>query len=77
MKPKPPTKIPSGLVVIEPTHLKNYAPQIGSFSQLGMKIKHIWNHLVLQIQAWFELLFNKQLYNIFVYANISCVGYWK
>ena len=30
-------------LVVEPTHLKTIS-QIGSFPQIGMKIKHIWNH---------------------------------
>ena len=30
-------------LVVEPTHLKNIS-QIGSFPQVGVKIKNIWNH---------------------------------
>ena len=29
--------------MVEPTHLKNLS-QIGSFPQVGMKTKNIWNH---------------------------------
>ena len=30
--------------MVEPTHLKKNAPQIGSFPQVGVTIKTIWNH---------------------------------
>ena len=30
-------------LVVEPTHLKNIS-QIGSFPQIGVKIKNVWNH---------------------------------
>ena len=29
--------------MVEPTHLKNTS-QIGSFPQVGVKIKYVWNH---------------------------------
>ena len=29
--------------MVEPTHLKNMS-QIGSFPQVEVKMKHIWNH---------------------------------
>ena len=34
---------PSNIWLVVSTHLKNIS-QIGSFPQVGMKIKNIWNH---------------------------------
>ena len=31
-------------LVVETTHLKKYARQIGSFPQVGVNIRNIWNH---------------------------------
>ena len=30
--------------MVKATHLKNYAHQIGSFPQVGVRMQHIWNH---------------------------------
>ena len=35
-----------------------HSSQIGSFPQVGVKIKHVWNHhLVKELQIWFDVLY--------------------
>ena len=46
-------------LVVEPTHLKNIS-RIGSFLQVGVNIKHVWNHhlekgATLITWSWFYL----------------------
>ena len=47
-------------LVVEPTHLKKYARQIGSCPQVGVKIKTIWNHhLEMMRSSLLKWLFGK------------------
>ena len=43
--------MPNWLVVL--THLKHIS-KIGSFSQVGVKIKHVWNHHLANVAAYFR-----------------------
>ena len=51
-------------VVVEPTHLKNFS-QIGSFPQVGVKIKNIWNHhLVNHLKSDFFLWISQRFVDL-------------
>ena len=40
--------------MVEPTHLKDIS-QMGSFPQVGVKIKNIWNHHLVKYRGYNKL----------------------
>ena len=59
------------LVVFEPTHLKKYAPQIGPFPQVGVKINIAWNH---HLDEYVLPITNASAINSTFVSHFSCSG---